>query len=401
MKDFLLVLLVGAMVLSSATPVMARHVPAPADPGNVSKMSKAKAEEPVLRIGLAEKQASLILTPLAGKVTCRTETSKALVLPAGQAVTISRQGNAFLVAGKKLAGTTLTLTPANAGTGASFRYGSRSYAGAMQVLARAGGMTLVNPVGIETYLKSVVPEEMPTDWPQEALKAQSVAARSFALHNRGRHGSAGYDLCTTTHCQVYTGTGAERSSANAALRATRGEVLLYHGQPVDALFHTDSGGMTENSEDVWGGYVPYLRAARDPQQKTMPWTKSIPLNTLSAKLAAKGKKVGTIRKVTLSPVQFGKETSDRTVSGRVKTMTVIGTQGTARISGNDMRSMFGLKSTLFAAKIQKDALLLEGYGYGHGLGISQWGAKRLAESGKPYADILHHYYTGVELTKQY
>lgn len=401
MKNFLLVLLAGAMVLSSATPVMARHAPAPADLGNVSKMSKAKAEEPVLRIGLAEKQASLILTPLAGKVTCRTETTKALVLPAGQAVTISRQGNAFLVAGKKLAGTTLTLTPANAGVGASFRYGSRSYAGAMQVLARAGGMTLVNPVGIETYLKSVVPEEMPTDWPQEALKAQSVAARSFALHNRGRHGSAGYDLCTTTHCQVYTGTGAERSSANAALRATRGEVLLYHGQPIDALFHTDSGGMTENSEDVWGGYVPYLRAARDPQQKTMPWTKSIPLNTLSAKLAAKGKKVGTIRKVTLSPVQFGKETSDRTVSGRVKTMTVIGTQGTARISGNDMRSMFGLKSTLFAAKIQKDALLLEGYGYGHGLGISQWGAKRLAESGKPYADILHHYYTGVELTKQY
>ena len=184
-------------------------------------------------------------------------------------------------------------------------------------------------------------------------------------------------------------------------KTARGEMLLYHGQPIDALFHTDSGGMTENSEDVWGGYVPYLRAARDPQQKTMPWTKSIPLNTLSAKLAAKGKKVGTIRKVTLSPVQFGKETSDRTVSGRVKTMTVIGTQGTARISGNDMRSMFGLKSTLFAAKIQKDALLLEGYGYGHGLGISQWGAKRLAESGKPYADILHHYYTGVELTKQY
>lgn len=401
MRSLLLALLAGAVVLSSAAPVMARQAPASAGAASVSKVSKANGEEPILRIGLVENQKSLTLTPLAGKLTCRTETSKPLALPVGKAVTVVRQGSAFLVNGKKLAGTKLTLMPANEGDGATFRYGSRSYAGAMQVLARSGGLTLVNQVGIETYLRSVVPEEMPTDWPQEALKAQSVAARSFALHNRGRHESAGFDLCTTTHCQVYTGTGAENASANAALRATRGEVLLYGGQPIDALFHTDSGGMTENSEDVWGGYVPYLRAAKDPQLKTMPWTKSIPLKTLSDKLAAKGKKVGTIRKVTLSPVQFGKETSDRTISGRVKAMTVTGTQGTARISGNEMRSWFGLKSTLFAAKIQKDMLVLDGYGYGHGLGISQWGAKRLAETGKSYADILHHYYTGVTLKKQY
>ena len=250
---------------------------------------------------------------------------------------------------------------------------------------------------VDDYLLSVVPEEMPTDWPAEALKAQSVAARSFALKSRGRHAAEGYDLCTTTHCQLYKGIASEKTVSTAAVRATRGEVLTYGGQPIEALFHTDSGGMTESSEDVWGSHVPYLRAVRDTPLGTMPWTKTMSKADLEQKLAAKGHAIGRLRAIELSPLAVGRAAKDRTASGRVKAMIVTGTKGSVTLSGNAWRSLLGLKSTLFSAKLTKDSVTFTGFGAGHGLGISQWSAKRLAETGKSYADILHHYYTGVTL----
>ena len=252
---------------------------------------------------------------------------------------------------------------------------------------------------VDDYLLSVVPEEMPTDWPAEALKAQSVAARSFALKSRGRHAAEGYDLCTTTHCQLYKGIASEKTASTAAVRATRGEVLTYGGQPIEALFHTDSGGMTESSEDVWGNPIPYLRAVRDTPLGTMPWTKTVSKADLEKKLAAKGHAIGRLRAVELSPLAVGRAAKDRTASGRVKAMTVMGTKGSVTLSGTAWRSLLGLKSTLFDAKLTKDSVTFTGFGAGHGLGISQWGAKRLAETGKSYADILHHYYTGVTLQR--
>lgn len=355
-------------------------------------------QEPDLRVGLAVKQGSVTVSLIGGKGTARTAGGKGASLAAGQSYDVRWQNGAFLVGREKLRGEVLTIRPSGAG---ELALDGRRYRGALELRHKGGGLTAVNVVPVDGYLRSVVPEEMPVDWPAEAIKAQSVAARSFALASRGRHASEGYDLCTTTHCQLYTGTTAEKSASNAAIKATRGEVLTYGGKPIEALFHTDSGGMTENSEDVWGSHVPYLRAAKDTPAKTMPWTKTVSRADLERKLAAKDHDIGKVRSIALSPLAIGRAAKDRTASGRVKTMTVKGTKGTATLSGTTWRSLLGLKSTLFDAKLAKDMVTFTGYGSGHGLGISQWGAERMATRGASYADILHHYYTGTKLQQLY
>lgn len=395
MRRFLSALLAAALVLSAATPAMARHhAPAApkADKAAVTAVQPAK-QGPDLRIGLAAGQGSVTISPAAGKGMARTDAGKSVSLAAGQSYDVRWQNGAFLVGREKLRGEILIIRP----EAVEFSLNGRRYRGALELRHRGAGLTSVNIVPVDDYLLSVVPEEMPTDWPAEALKAQSVAARSFALKSRGRHAAEGYDLCTTTHCQLYKGIASEKTASTAAVRATRGEVLTYGGQPIEALFHTDSGGMTESSEDVWGSHVPYLRAVRDTPLGTMPWTKTMSTAALEQKLAAKGHAIGRLRAIELSPLAVGRAAKDRTASGRVRAMTVTGTKGTATLSGNAWRSLLGLKSTLFSAKLTKDSVTFTGFGAGHGLGISQWGAKRLAGTGKSYADILHHYYTGVTL----
>lgn len=400
MRRVLSALMIGTVVLASAALAMARQAPVSAKAA-VTEVQSVK-QEPDLRVGLAVKQGSVTVSPVGGKGTARTEGGKGASLAAGQSYDVRWQNGAFLVGREKLRGEVLTVRPSTKADGAGeFTLNGRRYRGALELRHKGGGLTGVNIVPVDDYLRSVVPEEMPVDWPAEAIKAQSVAARSFALASRGRHASEGYDLCTTTHCQLYTGTTAEKSASNAAIKATRGEVLTYGGKPIEALFHTDSGGMTENSEDVWGSHVPYLRAAKDTPTKTMPWTKTISRADLERKLAAKGHDIGKVRSIALSPLAIGRAAKDRTASGRVKTMTVKGTKGTVTLSGTTWRSLLGLKSTLFDAKLTKDAVTFTGYGSGHGLGISQWGAERMAAKGASYAEILHHYYTGTTLQQMY
>lgn len=401
MQRFLSALMVGTVVLASAAPAMARQAPVSAKAGKaaVTQVQSVK-QEPDLRVGLAVKQGSVTVGLVGGKGTARTEAGKSVSLAAGQSYAVRWQNGAFIVGREKLRGEILIIRPSDKSDG-GLALDGRRYRGALELRHRGGGLTAVNIVPVDGYLRSVVPEEMPVDWPAEAIKAQSVAARSFALASRGRHASEGYDLCTTTHCQLYTGTAAEKSASDAAIKATRGEVLTYGGKPIEALFHTDSGGMTENSEDVWGSHVPYLRAAKDTPAKTMPWTKTISRADLERKLAAKGHDIGKVRSIALSPLAIGRAAKDRTASGRVKTMTVKGTKGTATLSGTTWRSLLGLKSTLFDAKLAKDMVTFTGYGSGHGLGISQWGAERMATRGASYADILHHYYTGTKLQQLY
>ena len=399
MRRFLLALLAAALVLSAATPAMARHH-APAAP-KADKASAAAAQPaeqaPLLRIGLTSGQPSVTVAA-GGRAEARTESAKPVALTATASYEIRWQNGAFLVGREKLRGEILIIRPSDK-SDEGLALDGRRYRGALELRHRGAGLTAVNIVPVDDYLLSVVPEEMPTDWPAEALKAQSVAARSFALKSRGRHAAEGYDLCTTTHCQLYKGIASEKTASTAAVRATRGEVLTYGGQPIEALFHTDSGGMTESSEDVWGNPIPYLRAVRDTPLGTMPWTKTMSTAALEQKLAAKGHNIGRLRAIELSPLAVGRAAKDRTASGRVKAMTVTGTKGSVTLSGTAWRSLLGLKSTLFSAKLTKDSVTFTGFGAGHGLGISQWGAERLAEAGKSYADILHHYYTGVTLQR--
>ena len=268
-------------------------------------------------------------------------------------------------------------------------------------LLKKNGLTVINNIQVEDYLYGVVPKEMPSNWPAEALCAQSVAARTFALKNRKRHSEEGFDLCNTSHCQVYEGMSAEMRTTTEAVNNTRGEVLFYKGAIIDALFHTDSGGMTESSENVWGSSVPYLRAVTETQMQTQPWNRSISMASFVQKIEADGKILGTLREIRLSPLLIGKGSEDRTPSGRVRSMEFIGSKGCVILSGNDLRSMFSLPSTLFHVRYGNSEIIFNGYGSGHGLGLSQWGAKTLADQRKNYKDILFHYYTGVTLEKLY
>jgi stage II sporulation protein D len=281
-------------------------------------------------------------------------------------------------------------------------YDNKSYRGALRLMPRKGSLQLINRITVEEYLQGVVPEEMPAEWNPEAVKAQAVAARTYALRQRKRHAKEGFDVCATTHCQQYGGVAVERAAANQAVKATSGEVLESHGALVDALFHTDSGGMTENSEDVWGSRIDCLRAAKEVRTETYPWEKNSTVEKCSELLAKRGKNIGTLKKIELSPIKIGKASKDRTVSGRVKQVTFVGKNGKASITGNDLRSMLGLKSTLFGMTMNRNVLFIKGYGWGHGLGMSQHGAKAYADSEHyDYKQILQHYYRGAELKKLY
>ncbi len=358
--------------------------------------------QPTIAVGLLEGQTAVSVSAegCGGKLTAQAVGSPFSEVQQNTMVTITAGQGGLEIDGRAVPANHLILEAADARKADSFRTGlnGRTYRGNMEFVLHDGQITVVNRVRVEDYVKGVVAKEMPPEWPAEAVKAQAVAARTFALKNRGRHKAHGYDLCTNTHCQVYEGVSAERPFASQAVDATYGEVLEYQGRLIDALFHTDSGGMTENSEDVWGTKILYLRAASEKTWGTQAWTKTISEDTVLAHFSRKGN-IGELKSVSLSKLAAPSAkgyAADRTASGRVRSLRLSGTKGSMTISGNELRDAFGLRSTLFDVKLENGSLILSGYGWGHGLGLSQWGAKAFAASGESYAQILAHYYQGTE-----
>ncbi|ASC71625.1 SpoIID-LytB domain protein [Halomicronema hongdechloris C2206] len=179
-------------------------------------------------------------------------------VPGNQALTAAPQGAQVSLGNWQ--GTALWLDP---GDGDYVFVGHRWYRGRVLVMANGGGLTAINYVDLEHYLYSVLGGEMPSSWPAAALEAQAVAARSYALYHRNRAGQRPYDVASTTASQVYRGLESEARSTRAAVDATQGQVLTYNGQIIEAVFHSSSGGYTENVEDVWQRPVPYLRSVKD------------------------------------------------------------------------------------------------------------------------------------------
>ena len=307
-----------------------------------------------------------------------------------------------------------------------------SYRGDLEVIKtpQKQGLTVVNVVPVEKYLYGVVGKEMSPSWSLEALKAQAVAARTYAISHKGYFKSRGFDMTDDTNSQTYAGVNGEAPSVLRAVKATRGEILTYGGKPIEAFFSANAGGWTEHSENVWGNKIPYLRGVSDSADK-MPeyrWSVTVTPERLAAALAAAGKNVGAIKSITLTPLaKRPMSVPDRGVSGRVLSLTVSGSAGQAKITGNSFQSMLGLKSTLFdfyqgngnppdpdKAKAARSnvfpvkagtPLTIYGFGWGHGLGMSQYGAYQMArehgEDAAFYRKILSHYYTGTSLSKLY
>ena len=332
----------------------------------------------------------------------------------------------------------------------------RSYRGRIEFGRYAGKkLTAVNVLPLEEYLYSVVPSEMPQSWHMEALKAQACAARSYTATRLGHHGSAGYDLCDSTHCQVFTGRGGEAATTTTAVNETRGLLIYHNDQPIEAFFFSSSGGSTDNSENVWSATLPYLRAVpelNEPMAKQ--WSKTFTMTQITALLSAANIHIGTATGLSL----------DRIENGRVQSLTIRGTSGTKTFVKEEIRNFFTLDSrnftisgtaaapsaaitsilrgntmvqlqlsslvaigangTSYSVSTERpiyvigaggaiyplteasrvgpsvsgvNAVTFVGSGWGHGVGMSQHGAKGMAEMGYSFVEILRWYYSGVEV----
>ena len=306
----------------------------------------------------------------------------------------------------------------------------RRYGGVLHLTVHDRQIQVVNQLGIEAYLASVVGSEMPQDWPMAALRAQAVAARTYALRQRGKAGS--FDVQATVASQVYRGLESATPRTEEAVDSTRSLVMVHGGKLINAVFHSSSGGATEASGEVWRSQLPYLVSVLDHDQES-------PVHRWQARFDA-----------TQLRRAFGEIGGARSFqvlatssTGRVRLLRVQGPAGSLRLSGRELRQRLGLKSTMvefawitdgaeprdedgnndvpgglswdgtrWIGWLQAPAppplrprpesgsqpvLEIRGRGFGHGVGMSQWGARALAERGADFRQILQHYYRGVQI----
>jgi len=376
-------------------------------------------------------------------------------------------------------------------------YNNRKYRGYFMVLNSKGRLTLVNVVELEDYIRGVLKMEVNPDWPVESLKAQAVISRTYALKNRGKHGSEGFDLCDKSHCQVYRGINAEDPVLDKAITSTKGMIIKYGNSIASTFFHSDSGGATADVSKVWSSRIPYLRGKKEPYNYESPYS-NWRVSLSPAKIDRAMKKLGyNIGNVT------GLNVHETDPFGRANKILVSGSRGQTIVKAHTFRMAVGadhIKSTFFrigtsmpekrdigqktetisrtslpapmlsfvdtsspklSPKEEKlvttltqqgyftsremiDMLLdpsarkryllkaldrpqpeksssvennysrsgssttdsngnfiLTGSGWGHGVGLSQWGARNLALKGWNSKKILAHYFPGTRLEKIY
>ena len=360
--------------------------------------------------------------------------------PAGEEFTISMWSTGFS-SYQKFDGSDMpkiSVQPA----GGTIKLNGKEYRGYIYLERRTDGKLLViNYVGTDDYVSSVLGKEMSYSWPKEALKAQAVCARNFVLCRGSAHKEYGFDVCSTTHCQVYGGVASEHANTRQAVNETKGILATYNGQVVPLYFFATSAGQTEDVKNVWGSTSGYLKSVTDTYEKPdkaskYSWTVNYTRSEIENKLKANGISVGTLKSISIDSV------SD---SGRVTQMTFHGTAGSKSVKLEKCRTVLGLYSQKFTVKSSGVSALMTtsgtasaplyactgsgmapvagysviygngnvgqvnvnpsgaenytitGGGYGHGVGMSQWGARGMAESGFTYDAILKHYYTGIEL----
>ena len=335
--------------------------------------------------------------------------------------------------------------------GGAVRLGNYSYRGAIEFRPSGGRLTAINVLCPEEYLYGVVPLEMTPTFHTEALKAQAIAARTFMAHrmNEGGHRNQGFDLCDTTHCQAYRGTGREHANTTSAVGQTRGQMLFYNNMPILAVYFACCGGVTDYSQNVWNLPRPYLRAVRSTSlDNPLTWTRTFTMAQLTTAVTNAGGNIGTAT---------GMSVSSTSALGRVQEITVYGTAGRWVVTGEATRTFFApvggsLMSRNFyiagaagggdavvsvtdghgivngglatfhirdAAQLQTayvfdgtalrrvvltaaqttagGSVTLVGRGWGHGVGMSQRGAIGMALQGYTHREILLHYYTGAEI----
>lgn len=330
----------------------------------------------------------------------------------------------------------------------------RPYRGKIEIRKNnQGSLTVINELNIEEYLYGIMKMEISPSWPEEAQMAQAVVARTYALSNLGKYQLEGFDLTSTDKDQVYAGIYGEDPRSNQAVDKTYGQLLTFEGELAKTFFHADSGGWTEDIQNVWGETIAYLKSVPSRSALDSPyreWRLEFKAEDFREILRKNGLKVGKIYQIL--PLKI-------TPAGRITLLKVCHSEGELKISGSKLRSILGtskLRSTLFKVNLSggrdeeiisslfskgvmlsskeggKEVTLngivllsaeekvkgedkvsaltivkipatikFSGKGWGHGVGMSQWGAKGLAEQGYTYQQILEHYYPGTRLERWY
>lgn len=373
-------------------------------------------------------------------------------VPGGEEITFSAAGSQVKINQLGVIASIVQVIPLALSEDNYLRIGSMErsfrYRGIAEIRINNGKVTVINELPIEEYLLGVVPREMSDGYPIEALKAQAVAARTYALRNLGKHGAKGYDLCNTQDCQVYGGVDSEGPNATRAVMETVGQVARYNGKMISTFYFSSSGGHTENVENVWGYPLPYLLGVPDFDQDSPNYRWRVELTPAEIQ-----KKIELTGKYSIGDF-YGLEVSQVGVSGRIVKANLKGSKGQAEIKGEQLRSLLGLKSTLVTIEEQKAGkgefrhawkssdsvailtnggkkaykvlsgavavngnqekveianytalgirelpamFIFSGGGWGHGVGMSQWGARNMAKQGYNYQEILKHYYTGITI----
>lgn len=420
--------------------------------------AQGQAAPQIIRAAIAQNQHSVEVTAPEG-AAFQVDGRKS-VLPASpkqSRMILAAELNGFSFCSTHIGATTLIFQAPDNGT---IEVNRKLYRGAVLIQHALNGASfhVINILPLEQYLCGVVPQEMPASWPKEALKAQAIAARSFALALRAENRQNSYDV--PVGGQAYGGYAAEQAATNQAVNETAGVVLTYNGECIPGYYYSASGGYTESSETVWGADRPYLQAVPDVETKSPleKWEKFFVPEELDKRLVQAGFSIGKLESIQLSVLKKPPvNESDRGVSGRVKQVRFIGAAGEINIDGNRLRQLLQLPSTFFDISIVNktpkviETTITDGYGipvlekkipvavgdqvvtsllsdaqkqlrrisrgpgievrfsgrgFGHGVGMSQWGAKTIAEAAKPeekdvYKNILFKYYQGVTLFKAY
>ena len=260
------------------------------------------------------------------------------------------------------------------------------YSGEIEVWKGEKGLYVINDIPLEEYVRGVVAAEVGKNWDIEALKAQAVVARTYAVYQRLNSPSGmPYHLTSTVLDQVYKGSNILPNIV-MAVDETKGEILTYGGKPIIAFYHSTSGGMTEDATEVFGKDLPYLKPVKTNCELSpyYMWEKIIPIAEIEKALEVQG----------IKQISIGSYTS----SGRAKEMKIILETGSSAMPATELRKKLGwerLPSTLITGISRNNSLaVFEGRGYGHGVGMCQWSALQMAKEGKTYRQILSYFYPG-------
>jgi stage II sporulation protein D len=264
------------------------------------------------------------------------------------------------------------------------------YGGFIDVRRDTNGLHYINELPFDTYIEGVIVAEVGKDWAYEALKAQAVISRTYALYIKNKSLRSDFDITSSVLHQVYKGD-ATNENIRLSVKETAQEILTYEGEPIRAFYHSTCIGNTELSEEIWKDSYPYLKSVpcRGERSPYEHWVRRFGIEDLEETLGIKGFK-------DISIISY-------TSTGRVKKVKISAEESELELNAEDLRRIIGYKdlpSTQFTISPAGNYIVFEGSGYGHGVGLSQWGALEMANEGKNYREILQHFYPGATLEKR-